>query len=77
MMRKGSGPSLICITGAPEGIYYLVHYADPDNHWLETDEFNNLAWVKFSLSRKGGNPKITILEQSACTAVTCGSPSNP
>jgi hypothetical protein len=47
------------------------------NHWLETDEFNNLAWVKFSLSRQGGNPKITILEQSACTAVTCGSPSNP
>jgi hypothetical protein len=53
MMRKGSGPSLICITGAPEGIYYLVHYADPDNHWLETDEFNNLAWVKFSLSSRG------------------------
>jgi hypothetical protein len=26
------------ITGAPAGIYYLIHYADPDNHWLETDE---------------------------------------
>jgi len=65
------------ITGAPEGIYYLIHYADPDNHWLETDEYNNLAWVKFSLSRKSANPKITILEQSACSAATCGSRSNP
>ena len=45
--------------------------------WLETDEFNNLAWVKFSLTRRGANAKITILEQSACTPITCGSPSNP
>lgn len=65
------------ITGAPQGNYYLVHHADPENHWLETDEFNNVAWVKFFLSRSGANPKITILEQSACTPVTCGSPSNP
>jgi hypothetical protein len=65
------------ITGAPEGIYYLVHHADPENHWLETDKVNNLAWVKFFLSRHGANPKITILEQSACTRTTCGSPSNP
>jgi lysyl oxidase len=65
------------VTGAPEGIYYLIHHADPENHWLETDEFNNLAWVKFSLTRRGANAKITILEQSACTPITCGSPSNP
>ena len=65
------------ITGAPEGIYYLTHQADPENHWLETDELNNFAWVKFSLSRQGANAKLTILEQSACTVVTCGSPSNP
>jgi len=51
------------ITGAPEGIYYLIHQADPENHWLETDEYNNLAWVKFFLSRRGANQKITILEQ--------------
>ncbi|MBA2689994.1 MAG: hypothetical protein H0U63_04245 [Burkholderiales bacterium] len=65
------------ITGAPEGIYYLVHQADPDNHWLEKDEFNNFAWVKFRLSRQGANPKLTILERSACTWISCGSPSNP
>ncbi|MBA3505795.1 MAG: hypothetical protein H0T80_08460 [Betaproteobacteria bacterium] len=65
------------VTGAPEGIYYLIHLADPENHWLETDEFNNFAWVKFSLRRRGANPKITILEQSACTRITCGSSSNP
>jgi hypothetical protein len=65
------------ITGAPEGIYYLIHYADPDNHWLETDKFNNFAWVKFSLNRGGANAKIRVLEQSACTRVTCGTPSNP
>src|SRR4051812_13821257 len=65
------------ITGAPPGIYYLTHFADPENHWLETDEFNNVAWVKFSLTRKGANAKVTVLEQSACSAETCGSSSNP
>jgi hypothetical protein len=65
------------ITGAPAGIYYLTHLADPDNHWLETDEFNNFAWVRFALVRKGANAKVTVLEQSACSQATCGSPSNP
>jgi hypothetical protein len=65
------------ISGAPAGTYYLVHRADPENHWLEADETNNLAWVKFALSRQGANPKVTVLEQSACTRVTCGSRSNP
>ena len=65
------------ITGAPEGVYYLTHLADPENHWLEKDEFNNFAWVKFFLSRQGANAKIMVLEQSACTQATCGSPSNP
>jgi hypothetical protein len=32
--------------------------------------------VKFQLVRQGANPKITILGQSVCDAVTCGSPSN-
>jgi len=65
------------ITGAPAGIYYLTHLADPANHWLETDEYNNFAWVKFRLTRDGANAKITILQQSACTAEQCGSRSNP
>jgi len=65
------------ITGAPEGIYYLTHKVDPENHWVETNETNNFAWVKFRLTRQGANPKITVLGQSACDAVTCGTPSNP
>jgi hypothetical protein len=65
------------ITGAQEGIYYLTHLADPENHWLETNELNNYAWVKFFLSRQGANPKVFVLEQSACDRVTCGSKSNP
>ena len=65
------------ITGAPEGVYYLTHLADPDQHWLETDDNNNFAWVKFALSRKGANPKITILERSPCSGAACGTPSNP
>ena len=65
------------ITGVPEGIYYLIHLADPENHWLEKDKTNNLAWVKFFLKRQGANPKVIVLEQSTCTPVTCGSPSNP
>jgi len=65
------------ITSAPEGLYYLTHLADPENHWLETDEFNNFAWVKFFLDRHGANPKVIVLEQSACTRATCGSGSNP
>src|SRR5712692_10741478 len=65
------------ITGAPEGIYYLTHQVDPENHWVETNETNNFAWVQFRLTRQGANPKITILGQSVCDAVTCGSRSNP
>lgn len=65
------------ITGAPAGIYYLIHVADPDKHWLEKDKTNNLSWVKFELKRQGANPKIIILQQSACTPITCGTPSNP
>jgi hypothetical protein len=65
------------ITGASEGIYYLTHEADPEQHWIETDETNNFAWVKFKLSRKGANPKITILDQSPCDGAACGTPSNP
>ena len=65
------------ITGAPEGIYYLTHQVDPENHWVETNETNNFAWVQFRLTRQGANPKITVLGQSVCDAVTCGSRSNP
>jgi hypothetical protein len=65
------------ITGAPAGIYYLIHLADPENHWREKDKSNNLAWVKFVLSRQSANAKLTVLEQSTCTRAGCGSTSNP
>ena len=65
------------ITGAPAGVYYLTHLADPDNHWLESDETNNFAWVEFQLKRQGANASIAILGHSPCTAVTCGTGGNP
>jgi hypothetical protein len=65
------------ITGAPQDYYYLINQADPDNHWLEKDKTNNLSYVKFFLSRQGRNPKVIVIEQSACTAAACGTPSNP
>ena len=52
------------ITGLPAGEYYLTHDADPDNHWLETDEVAQRSWVKFRLSRKGANPEVTVLDSS-------------
>ena len=42
--------------------------ADPDNHWLESDEANNFTWVQFRLSRKGANPR------SPCSATHRASP---
>ncbi len=65
------------ITGIPEGTYYLVHAADPENHWLESREDNNFAWVKFQLVRQGANPKIVIVDRSPCEGAACGTPSNP
>ena len=65
------------ITRVPEGVYYLTHLADPENHWKESNESNNFAWVKFSIRRQGANPKISILETSDCVSYACGSPSNP
>lgn len=64
------------ITTIPEGLYYLTNQADPEDHWLESDETNNFAWVKFFLSRKGANPSITILGQSACDGDSCGNGAN-
>jgi hypothetical protein len=65
------------ITGVTEGVYYLTHLADPENHWKESNESNNFAWVKFSVKRQGSNPKISILETSGCVSYACGSKSNP
>ena len=67
------------ITGIPNGVYYLTHTADPENHWLESNETNNFTWVKFQLSSGGnGNRKITMLDHSPCVApAQCGFGGNP
>jgi len=52
----------IDITGLLPGIYYLTFDADPNQHWLETDDTNNRAWVKFRLDRQGANASVTVLE---------------
>lgn len=57
-----SGQS-IDLTGLPAGDYYLTQEADPDDHWVELDEANNLSWVKFRLERTSANPKITVLDE--------------
>jgi hypothetical protein len=64
------------ITGAPAGDYYLIVDVDPADNWVESDESNNAAWVKFSLSRKGANPEITILGNSPCSGDLCGNTAN-
>ena len=66
------------ITGLRAGVYYLTHLADPENHWVESNETNNFTWVKFQLSRKGANPEVTVLDHSPCVpAVICGFGGNP
>ena len=66
------------VTGLKAGDYYLTHLADPDDHWLESNEANNFTWVKFRLSRQGANPEIAILSHSACVPeVICGFGGNP
>ena len=55
------------VTGTPPGIYYLISTANPDGIFLEKDLSNNTAWVSFELRRdSNGNPKIEILDHSAC-----------
>jgi hypothetical protein len=65
------------VTGAPEGYYYLRHVADPENHWLETNELNNTACVYFYLARQGANAKVYVLQQAQCPPSAYGSKSNP
>ena len=62
------------VTGAPEGVYYLVSTANPSGAFLETDLTNNTAWTSFELSRDSkGNPKIKIISNSPCdTPNMCG-----
>lgn len=72
------------ITGLPEGTYYLTHTADPENHWIESDEDNNFTWVEFFLDRHGddgspnGNASVTVTGNSGCVPeIICGFGGNP
>lgn len=46
------------ITGAPEGIYYLVVTANPDKLFLESNYENNRVWVSFRLEYNNSNNAI-------------------
>jgi hypothetical protein len=47
--------------------YFLVSTSDPEDAFLETDDGNNSAWVKFTLSStSNGNRKVTVTGQSPC-----------
>ncbi|HEU4466111.1 MAG TPA: lysyl oxidase family protein [Agromyces sp.] len=66
------------VTDVPDGEYYLTHLADPDHHWIESDDDNNFTWVKFRLTRDSANAKVEVLEHSACVPqVICGFGGNP
>lgn len=57
----------IDITGAPEGLYYLVSTANPDQIFLESDYSNNTAWVSFRLLRQSnGNARLELIAHSPC-----------
>jgi Lysyl oxidase len=57
------------VTGAPEGIYYLVSVSNPDAIFAETDTANNTAWRSFELRRdSNGNPKIDEIASSPCAS---------
>lgn len=62
------------LTGAPEGLYYLVSIANPDGNYAESNSKNNTAWVGFRLSRDSkGNAKIKVVSHSPCaTPGLCG-----
>ncbi|WP_353828332.1 lysyl oxidase family protein [Agromyces sp. SYSU T0242] len=66
------------VTDVPDGEYVLTHLADPDGHWIESDETNNFTWVKFRLSRTSSNAKVEVLDHSPCEPlVICGFGGNP
>ncbi|MGH7752405.1 MAG: lysyl oxidase family protein [Gemmatimonadales bacterium] len=56
---------------AQAGIYYLVSTSDPLNRFVEVNENDNTAWVKFELTYVNGAPKVHILESSPCEGVFC------
>ncbi len=53
------------ITGAPEGIYYLMLTANPNKDFVEKNYENNRSWVSFRLRYNNANNAIvTVLYDS-------------
>ena len=66
------------VTHLPDGEYYLTHLADPEDHWIESDDTNNFTWVKFRLTRSSANAKVGVLDHSPCVPeIICGFGGNP
>ncbi len=58
----------INITGLPNGTYFLTHTWNPADRFVDEDDSNDTAWIKFELSdenRGNGNRKITEIEAFA------------
>lgn len=70
----------IDITGVPAGTYWLESHADPDDAFLEGDEGNNTARIKFTIGTGGSiNPDPYEPDDSfsAVAARTVGIPNSP
>ena len=57
--------------------HYLISTADSLGRFVEANDNNNTAWVKFALSYVNGTPKIQELETSPCAGVMCGVRNGP
>ena len=66
----------IDITGIPDGEYFLVHSWNPESAFVDENDTNDVAWVKFLLepgNNGNGNRKITIMDEYAPECLTDGS----
>jgi hypothetical protein len=61
------------LAGVPAGDYYLISTSDPLGRFVEANDNNNTAWVKFRLSFVNGAPQIAELDHSPCEGDLCGS----
>ena len=55
------------ITGAPEGIYYLVLTANPNKIFIESNYDNNQSWVSFRLEYNNTNNAIVSVLYDSLT----------
>jgi hypothetical protein len=61
------------VTGAKNGIYYLVSTANSEGNFIETTKTNNTAWTSFRITRDSkGNAKVAEISHSPCSGILCG-----